>query len=87
MTAMAFASAPSTPVSRAGQAAGSNPPTGSWRHPRLDEISRRQNAATFNDRNVKSVLWNLVLLLITFRAPALFYELYVEALLITSTTW
>lgn len=31
---------------------------GKWRHPQLNEIVRRQNAATFGDRSVKRLVWN-----------------------------
>lgn len=36
----------------------STPQTGSWEHPRLGEITRRQNATTFGDRNVRRVIYN-----------------------------
>lgn len=35
---------------------------GKWRHPQLNEIVRRQNAATFGDRNVRRLVWNGVAL-------------------------
>jgi nucleoporin POM34 len=59
-------SAPATPRSQIVGTPASNSPTGAWRHPRLSEITKRQQASTFNDRNVSIVLWNLLLLLITF---------------------
>ncbi|KAJ5562451.1 Nuclear pore complex component [Penicillium sp. DV-2018c] len=31
---------------------------GKWRHPQLDEIVRRQNAATFDEKNIKKLGWN-----------------------------
>lgn len=37
--------------------AGSDTP-GKWRHPQLNEIVRRQNAATFGDKNLRKVIWN-----------------------------
>lgn len=46
---------PITPTS----SAPSTPQTGTWRHPRFDEITRRQNASTFSDRNIKRVLYNV----------------------------
>lgn len=52
---MASSPFPSTP--KATPATPSQEP-GKWRHPRLDEIVRRQNAATFSDRNLKKLLWN-----------------------------
>jgi len=47
---------PSTPVA---QTASSVPQTGTWRHPKMDEIVRRQNAASFTDRNVRNILYNI----------------------------
>lgn len=32
---------------------------GTWRHPRLAEITRRQNATTFSERNAKQVAYNV----------------------------
>ncbi|CZR56345.1 uncharacterized protein PAC_06233 [Phialocephala subalpina] len=46
---------PSTPVA---QTASSVPQTGTWRHPKMDEIVRRQNASSFTDRNVRNILYN-----------------------------
>ncbi|KAI9760508.1 MAG: hypothetical protein M4579_001593 [Chaenotheca gracillima] len=52
----------STPAPGTPSAPHQNPapltPTGTWRHPKLDEITKRQNATTFNDRNIRIVLWN-----------------------------
>lgn len=39
---------------------------GKWRHPHLNEIVRRQNAATFGDRNVRRLIWNGAALLATW---------------------
>jgi hypothetical protein len=47
--------APSTPLA---QSTPSTPQTGTWQHPRFNEIARRQNASTFTDRNVRSVIYN-----------------------------
>ncbi|KFY32821.1 hypothetical protein V495_08693, partial [Pseudogymnoascus sp. VKM F-4514 (FW-929)] len=47
--------APSTPTA---QTTPSTPQTGTWQHPRFAEIARRQNATTFSDRNVRSVVYN-----------------------------
>jgi len=47
---------PSTPVA---QSAPSIPTTGTWKHPKLDEIVKRQNAAKFTEDNVKQILYNL----------------------------
>ncbi|KAI5461274.1 nuclear pore complex component-domain-containing protein [Mariannaea sp. PMI_226] len=41
-----------------------NPPVtdspGTWRHPRLDEITRRRNATTFSDKNVYQIFSNVI---------------------------
>jgi len=63
---MASPARPSTPRGQTAQPPVSTPPTGTWRHPRFDEIARRQNASTFSDRNVKKILWNGGFLLATF---------------------
>jgi len=52
---MASTARPSTPVTPRL----STPQTGTWKHPRFDEIARRQNATTFTDRNVKMILFNV----------------------------
>ncbi|KAI1772798.1 NPCC-domain-containing protein [Hypoxylon cercidicola] len=36
---------------------------GTWRHPRMQEILRRQEAATFTDKNVRRIAVNLALLI------------------------
>ncbi|WYZ38843.1 hypothetical protein EsH8_III_000757 [Colletotrichum jinshuiense] len=36
---------------------------GTWRHPRLNEITRRRNATTFSDKNVRRIAVNVVFLL------------------------
>ncbi|KAI9149231.1 Golgi to ER traffic protein 4 [Paramyrothecium foliicola] len=33
---------------------------GTWRHPRLDEITRRRNATTFTEKNVRQIAYNTV---------------------------
>ncbi|KAH8702237.1 nuclear pore complex component-domain-containing protein [Talaromyces proteolyticus] len=53
---MASITAPSTP--KASPNVDSQTP-GKWRHPRLKEIIRRQNAATFDSRNVKTIALNV----------------------------
>jgi nucleoporin POM34 len=52
---MAPSSLPSTPKP---SPAIDNQTPGTWRHPRLNEIVRRQNAATFSQRNVRGLLYN-----------------------------
>lgn len=51
-------SSPTTPQSQTLQAAVSTPSPGSWRHPRSDEIARRQKANTFDESNLRKVVWN-----------------------------
>ncbi|KAI9885161.1 MAG: hypothetical protein M1823_003048 [Watsoniomyces obsoletus] len=55
---MASALVPSTPTSQTPPALNSTPTTGSWQHPKIDEIARRQSQATFTDRNLTRILWN-----------------------------
>ena len=55
---MASGSIPSTPTARTVPRPVVTPTTGSWEHPKFDEIARRQSQATFTDRNVKRILWN-----------------------------
>lgn len=66
---MATQSLPSTPRATPPIA----PPTpegtltpGKWRHPQLDEIVRRQNAATFDQKNVKKLVWNSAALVLSW---------------------
>jgi hypothetical protein len=57
---MATQSLPSTPKAAtplAPTSDGTGTP-GKWRHPMLAEIVRRQNAATFDEKNVKRLVWN-----------------------------
>ncbi|KAJ6155749.1 hypothetical protein N7470_006315 [Penicillium chermesinum] len=52
-------SLPSTPKATpaAAPSAGSDTP-GKWRHPQLSEVVRRQNAATFGDKDLRKAVWN-----------------------------
>ncbi|PGH12973.1 hypothetical protein AJ79_03946 [Helicocarpus griseus UAMH5409] len=54
---MASPSFPSTPRVASNEAAPI-PSPGTWRHPQLKEIVRRQNASTFGDRNIKKIALN-----------------------------
>ncbi|KAF4965020.1 hypothetical protein FZEAL_10817 [Fusarium zealandicum] len=36
---------------------------GTWRHPRLNEITRRRNATTFAEKNVRQIAYNVIALL------------------------
>ncbi|KAG8628556.1 hypothetical protein KVT40_004429 [Elsinoe batatas] len=42
---------------------------GTWRHPQMDEIARRQNAASFNSENVRSAIQNGLFFVISLAAP------------------
>ncbi|MCJ1247949.1 hypothetical protein MMC30_005164 [Trapelia coarctata] len=57
-------SAPGTPAPQTPLAAVP-PSPGTWRHPKFDEIARRQQASTFNDRNITKILWNTGTLIAT----------------------
>jgi nucleoporin POM34 len=54
---MAAVARPPTPIAQSSPTP-STPQTGTWKHPRFDEIARRQNASTFSDRNLKGILYN-----------------------------
>ena len=56
---------PATPATPAAQKQGPETPTGAWKHPKFDEITRRQYATTFDERNVRVILVNGVLLLLS----------------------
>lgn len=44
---------------------------GTWRHPRLDEITRRRNATTFTEKNVRRIAYNVVAFLGLWAAEVL----------------
>ncbi|KAF2203952.1 hypothetical protein GQ43DRAFT_225769 [Delitschia confertaspora ATCC 74209] len=50
---------PATPATPAAQTQSQPTPTGKWRHPQFDEITRRQYATTFDDRNIRNYLLSL----------------------------
>lgn len=52
--------APATP--RAAQRGQLDTPSGEWKHPKFDEIARRQYATTFDERNVRAIVANAGLL-------------------------
>lgn len=37
---------------------------GTWQHPRIEEITRRQNATVFTSDNVKTIIYNVAALFI-----------------------
>ncbi|KAI8630344.1 NPCC-domain-containing protein [Xylariaceae sp. FL1651] len=47
--------APATPITDS---------PGTWRHPRLQEITRRQEASTFTDKNMRRIVINISLLVV-----------------------
>ncbi|RDL40942.1 Uncharacterized protein BP5553_00921 [Venustampulla echinocandica] len=59
-------STPARPSTPANPAQPSTPPTGTWRHPKLNEIVRRQNASTFTERNVRIILYNFAGIALTW---------------------
>jgi nucleoporin POM34 len=60
---MATRTLPATPVTPSAQRLQlPATPTGAWKHPKFDEITRRQYATTFDDRNVKTIIFNLGIL-------------------------
>jgi len=54
-----FTSAPSTPIT----------PTGTWRHPELDEVTKRIAENTFTDASFMVVTYNLTAFVASFVAP------------------
>ena len=59
---------PSTPTQQITTPKPASPSTGTWRHPRFDEIARRQAVTTFTDQNVHRILWNTGTLIFSFVA-------------------
>ncbi|KAF2703398.1 hypothetical protein K504DRAFT_538832 [Pleomassaria siparia CBS 279.74] len=75
---MTSRTAPASPAVRANRSTLPNPvtpaaqrqqqqhqmatPTGAWKHPKFDEITRRQYATTFDERNVRAIFFNGALL-------------------------
>ncbi|KAL9133316.1 MAG: hypothetical protein Q9175_005503 [Cornicularia normoerica] len=68
MSATTSPQTPATPQSQTLQATVSTPSPGNWRHPRSDEIARRQKANTFNDSNIRKIVWNAGALVALFCA-------------------
>lgn len=52
-----------TPVKQQVTAATATDSPGTWRHPRLDEITRRRDATNFSEKNVRRIAYNIVALL------------------------
>lgn len=60
--------APATPQTPSAQTPQLHTPNGTWKHPKFDEITRRQYATTFDEHNVKVVVANASLLAASFFA-------------------
>lgn len=56
---------PSTPSTPAAQSDQPYTPSGKWKHPKFDEIARRQYATTFDERNVRAIAANSVFLFLS----------------------
>ncbi|KAJ6130765.1 hypothetical protein N7512_003545 [Penicillium capsulatum] len=65
---MASQSLPSTPKAASTSAfpVERTATPGKWRHPQLSEIVRRQNAATFGDKDLRKLVWNAGALMMTW---------------------
>lgn len=55
-----------TPDTPAVLPAAPTPPTGTWRHPKLDDIARQQSASIFSQRDLWSAAITIALLAVTF---------------------
>lgn len=62
--------APATPQTPASQTPQLHTPNGTWKHPKFDEITRRQYATTFDESNVRAIIANAGLLAASFFADA-----------------
>lgn len=51
---------------------------GTWRHPRLNEITRRRDRTTFSEKNVRKIAYNIATLLSIWLIQLVF-KLYVDA--------
>jgi nucleoporin POM34 len=59
---------PATPQTPSAQTPQLRTPNGTWKHPKFDEITRRQYATTFDERNVRAIVANAGLLFISICA-------------------
>ncbi|KAL8664534.1 MAG: hypothetical protein Q9202_002943 [Teloschistes flavicans] len=60
---------PATPQSikaASSQTPVATPSPGRWRHPDFDEITRRQNASTFNSDSLNRILWNTLFIAVLY---------------------
>lgn len=60
-----------TPDTHAIPPSAPTPPPGSWRHPKLDEIARRQSASIFSQSNLRRAIMSIIFLAMTFYIPSL----------------
>ncbi|KAJ1329589.1 nucleoporin POM34 [Microdochium nivale] len=67
----------STPVKATAPAPTESP--GSWRHPRLDEITRRQEQSSFSEQNVRSITINISVLVALFALSTLMHKVFPSA--------
>lgn len=44
---------------------------GTWRHPRLDEITRRRNATTFSEKNARQIAYGVASIVAIWLARAI----------------
>lgn len=65
-TALTTQLTPKTSDTPAILPAAPTPPTGTWRHPRLDDIARRQSASIFGQRNLRRAAVSIGCLIATF---------------------
>ncbi|KAJ4340422.1 hypothetical protein N0V95_007507, partial [Ascochyta clinopodiicola] len=65
MAAPATPTAPQTP-----QPPQLHTPNGTWKHPKFDEITRRQYATAFDETNVRVIVANAALLAVSVFADA-----------------
>jgi nucleoporin POM34 len=56
------------PITPAAQRVQQPTPTGRWKHPKFDEITRRQQSTTFDERNVQAIVVNGAVLIFSFAA-------------------
>lgn len=69
MSVVARPQAPATPKAPSTPAAQTDTPytpNATWRHPKFEEIARRQYATTFDESNVRAIVANAGLLLLSF---------------------
>ncbi|KAJ9148299.1 Nuclear pore complex component [Pleurostoma richardsiae] len=70
-TALATSRAPATPTAIKKPLPVSESP-GNWKHPRLNEIARRQSASVFSEANIKTILYNIGALVIIWTLHSVF---------------